>query len=113
MLNFSRPLTEIHGCLLVAGDKEEDIVRNVVTAVRDIRRRCRSASEMCSLARKIHLYLAVNTDLDWPPSMESLTSVSSCLGQVNKLSVKCYLDIIRDYIDTNSSESLISMYLVF
>ena len=101
MLNFSRPLTEIHGCLLVAGDKEEDIVKTVVVSVRDILRRCRTEAELRSVARRINLYLAVNTDLAWPSAMELMDSVASCLGQVNKLSVKCYLDIVRDYSDTN------------
>ena len=80
---------------------EATITGSVAVTVRDILRRCRTEGEQSSVARRIHLYLAVNTELAWPPAMEVMDSVASCLGQVNKLSVKCYLDIVRDYIDTN------------
>ena len=72
MLYFTRPLTEIHGCLLVDGDKSDTVIKNVVNTVTDILRRSRDEEELNQVKRKIVLYLAVNTNLAWPSQVSTV-----------------------------------------
>ena len=56
MINFSRPLTEIHGSVLTTEDKK-NIPESVVRAARDIRKRCRSPEEISKINEDVNLFL--------------------------------------------------------
>ena len=93
MLNFSRPLTEIHGSILTTEDKK-NIPVSVTKSAFEIRQRCRSPEELSETNRKIHLFLFLNTDFSWPQQLGELETVSSCVGLVD-ISRQSYLDIVR------------------
>ena len=94
MLNFSRPLTEIHGSILTSAD-QKTIPVNVIKAVREIRQRCRSPEEISKANRDVHFFLLLNTDFSWPQQVAELETVSSCVGLVD-ISRESYLDIVRN-----------------
>ena len=94
MINFSRPLTEIHGSILTTDDKQQ-IPESVIRAVREIRQRCQSPEEVSRINRDIHLFLFLNTDFSWPKQIEELDIVSCCVGLVN-ITRDIYLDIVRN-----------------
>ena len=103
MLYFCRPLTEVHGCLVTAGDKQEEVVGSVVAAVRRIVRRVRGGGteEEAAVSRRIHLFLALNTELCWPEQLPQLDSLASCAGLVMPLPLSSYLQIVRNQVDNN------------
>ena len=103
MLYFCRPLTEVHGCLVTAGDKQEEVVGSVVAAVRRIVRRVRGAGEEeeAAVSRRVHLFLALNTELCWPEQLAQLDSLASCAGLVRPLPLSSYLQIVRNQVDNN------------
>ena len=94
MLNFSRPLTEIHGSILTTADKKT-IPVNVIKAVREIHQRSRSPGEIAKTNRDVHLFLLLNTEFSWPQQVGELETVSSCVGLVD-ISRESYLDIVRN-----------------
>ena len=95
MLYFSRPVTEIQGCLLTAGDKQNDILKNVIRTTREALGRCKTDEQVKEVSRRIHLFVALNTDLKWPVEIETLESVSSCVGLTRQLSLDCFIKIVR------------------
>ena len=104
MLYFCRPLTEVHGCLVTAGDKQEEVVGSVVAAVRRIVRRVHGGGaeeEEAAVSRRVHLFLALNTDLCWPEQVAQLDSLASCAGLVRPLPLPTYLQIVRNQVDNN------------
>ena len=94
MINFSRPLTEIHGSILTTDDQKK-IPESVIRAVRDVRQRSGSREEVCKVNRDAHLFLILNTEFSWPRQLEELESVASCVGLVD-ITRESYLDIVRN-----------------
>ena len=101
MLNFAQPLTEVHGCLMTSGDKEEDVMRTVVGSERAIMRRYRGTGEVETVCRDISLFLALNTDLDWPSGLSHLDGLASCVGMTEPLSKSVFIKIIRNSMHQN------------
>ena len=100
MLYFCRPLTEVHGCLVTAGDKQEEVVGSVVAAVRRVRGGG-AEEEEAAVSRRVHLFLALNTYLCWPEQVAQLDSLASCAGLVRPLPLPTYLQIVRNQVDNN------------
>ena len=101
MINFCRPLTEIHGSILTT-DHQKNLPESVIRAVRDIRRRCRSREEVSKVNRDVHLFLMLNTQFSWPQQVEELECVASCVGLVD-ITRESYLEIVRN--DGNGRET--------
>ena len=102
MLPFSRPLTEVHGSLLTSSDlKEEEVVKRVTRTVRAILRRCDGNHDVVS--RNISLFLLLNTDLDWPPSVAQLDDLASCVGLVKPITKSVFIQIIRNLVHQNQT----------
>ena len=111
MLYFSRPVTEIQGCLLTAGDKQDDIIQSVVKTARGALGRCQTNEEVRDVCKRIHLYLALNTDAKWPREIENLESVSSCVGMSQQLSLDCFITIVRYELIGLINDRLLSLSL--
>ena len=95
MLQFARPLTEVHGSLLTSSDlKEEDVVSKVTRTVKAILRRCDGDHDV--VAKNISLFLILNTDLDWPPGVAQLDDLASCVGLVQPMTRSVFIQIIRN-----------------
>jgi len=81
--------------MIVSGTKEEDVTRNIISAVKDIVQRCKSETDLHLTMQKIHLFLAINSDFGWPSELDKVESVSSCLVIRQRLTLNCYFEIIR------------------
>lgn len=91
---FSRPLAEIHGCLLTQNEKEGDLAQRIIVCIKNILRNCKSSDEVFYVEQKINLFLAINTDLNWPQHLKELESLASCIWDFN-IKPDTYLAIIR------------------
>ena len=92
---FSKPLTELHGCLLTYNaEKEGDLAQRISTCIKNILKNCQSSEEVFSVEQRINLFLAINTDLNWPDQLNELESVSSCVWDFN-IKPEIYFSVIR------------------
>ena len=87
-LDFSRPLTEIHGALVCSGGEER-----TAALVRGAVREAVRADPAC--LPRVHLFLLLNTDLPWPDSLAQQPGLAACLGLLPApLPLPLYCDLV-------------------